>query len=211
MLQRALIGSDADGVDAAIIEVSSTDVLLQLHAIASSFTTVFAIATMSFTYYTKWLLVAAHTLGVSFGILGVHNYAHSLNHDYDPPGWWERLPVVPYTYYTDEDEEEVTVNYKDNSTEHQQDRVQVHRVPKAIASTERKRKKQQVLSFYTGYPVTPVPKVVCDMLHRYHDGHHADTSTNFCIVMLGFDWVAGTVYGGGLESQTVERSHWNRE
>ena len=43
-------------------------------------------------------------------------------------------------------------------------------------------------------PCTPVPRAMREYLHEHHERHHTDARTNLCTILLGFDYLAGTVY-----------------
>lgn len=43
-------------------------------------------------------------------------------------------------------------------------------------------------------PCTPVPRAMREYLHEHHERHHSDARTNLCTILLGFDYLAGTVY-----------------
>ena len=43
-------------------------------------------------------------------------------------------------------------------------------------------------------PCTPVPRAMREYLHEHHERHHTDARTNLCTILLGFDYLASTVY-----------------
>ena len=41
-------------------------------------------------------------------------------------------------------------------------------------------------------PSVPCPRQAVALLHEHHRLHHEDVNVNYCTVLLGFDWLAGT-------------------
>ena len=45
---------------------------------------------------------------------------------------------------------------------------------------------------WRSHACVPVPGWLCGLLHEHHRQHHEDAGVNYCTVLLGFDWIAGT-------------------